>query len=107
MIQPRVQSVCRLVVSWRLLLESGYIHLLFRYYCSKGSKISQSSGGNQNLFVKCDTDFNLQSVVECKVVPNFILLISEWSMVVRTAAAGQRANINWVNAVQFHLADRI
>ena len=29
MIQPRVQSVCRLVVGWRLLLESGYIHLLF------------------------------------------------------------------------------
>ena len=69
--------------------------------------LQQSSDGNQNLFVKCDTDFNLQLVVKCEVVPNFILLISEWSMVVRTAAAGQRANINWVNAVQFHLADRI
>ena len=84
-----------------------WIHTFTIYYCSKGSKISRTSDGNQNLFVKCDTDFNLQLVVKCEVVRNFILRFSDLSMVVRTAAAGQRASINWVNAVQFHLADRI
>ena len=103
--------MCRLVVGWRWLPESGYIHLLFTIaqkaarYPKTPAKIR--SDGNQNLFVKCDTDFNLQLVVKCEVVPNFILLISDLSMVVRTAAVGQRASINWVNAVQFHLADRI
>ena len=73
-------------------------------YQLKGSKIEspafqQSSDGNQNLFVKCDTDFNLQLVGKCEVVTNFILRISEWSMVVRTAAAGRLPTL--IGSMQF------